>query len=135
MPTLPDELSHLDADVARDLFFEAASHAFNSIMVTTAEETGNGPIVFVNDAFTEMTGYTEEEVLGETPGLLQGPKTDQEELNRLAADLADGKVFQGETVNYKKDDSEFRIEWKVAPVENAKGEVTHYVAIQRDVTA
>jgi hypothetical protein len=43
MPTLPDELSHLDADVARDLFFEAASHAFNSIMVTTAEETGNGP--------------------------------------------------------------------------------------------
>ncbi|PSR02473.1 MAG: PAS sensor domain-containing protein [Bacteroidetes bacterium QS_8_68_28] len=135
MPTLPDELSHLDADVARDLFFEAASHAFNSIMVTTAEETGNGPIIFVNDAFTEMTGYTEEEVLGETPGLMQGPKTDQDELDRLAQDLQDGKVFQGETVNYKKDGSAFRIEWKVAPVENAEGEVTHYVAIQRDVTA
>ena len=104
-------------------------------MVTTADQAGNGEIVFVNDAFTEMTGYPEEEVLGETPGLMQGPKTDEGELERLASDLADGKVFQGETVNYKKDGSEFIIEWKVAPVHAENGEVTHYVAVQRDVTA
>ena len=132
MPTLPDALAHLDADVARDLFYEAARNAFNSIMVTEATDAGNGPIVFVNDAFTDLTGYTEDEVLGETPGLMQGPDTEQDVLDRLREDLEAGKVFQGETVNYKKDGTPFDIEWKVAPVENDAGDVTHYVAIQRE---
>lgn len=136
MPTDPahDHVQQLDAAVARHLFETAASHAFNSVLVTTAEGDGGGPIIFVNDAFTEMTGYTADEVMGETPSLLQGEKTDQAVLKRLRQDMQAGKVFQGEAVNYKKDGSEFVIEWKVAPVQNEAGETTHYVAIQRDVT-
>lgn len=124
-----------DSDVANALFERAAELAFNSVMVTRAEDDGTSPIVFVNDAFTEMTGYTADEVLGETPGFLQGAETDEQVLQRLDAKMQRGEDFHGETVNYKKDGTPFIIEWKVSPVKNAAGEITHYVSVQRDVTA
>jgi len=126
-PDLPDALGHL-------LFKEAADRSFQSITVTrSTEDDGPSEIIYVNDAFTEMTGYEAEDVLGETPGLLQGPKTEQEVLDRLDRKIRNGQVFHGETINYRKDGSEFVIEWKVAPVEQA-GDETYYVAVQRDVT-
>jgi PAS domain S-box-containing protein len=124
-----------DSDVANALFERAAELAFNSVMVTRAEDDDTSPIVFVNDAFTEMTGYTADEVLGETPGFLQGAETDEQVLQRLDAKMKRGEDFHGETVNYKKDGTAFIIEWKVSPVKNAAGEITHYVSVQRDVTA
>ncbi len=130
MPTLdvPDTL-------ARSLFGRAARLAFNSIMVTKAnDDEGASTIMYVNDGFTEMTGYTPDEVIGETPGMLQGPKTERSVLDRLDEKIRNGETFHGETINYRKDGSAFIIEWKVAPIVH-DGEVTHYVSVQRDVTA
>ena len=129
------ETTDIPEEVAPSLFERAADMAFNSIMVTK-ETPGDDAsvIIYVNDGFTEMTGYTAEEVVGETPGMLQGPKTERSELDRLDEKMKRGEPFHGETVNYRKDGSEFIIEWKVAPVIN-DGEVTHYVSVQRDVTA
>lgn len=130
MPTLdlPDTL-------ARSLFERATRLAFNSIMVTEATEDKSGStIIYVNDGFTEMTGYAPEEVIGKTPGMLQGPKTERSELDRLNAKMDAGEPFHGETINYRKDGSEFVIEWKVAPVVN-DSDANHHVAVQRDVTA
>ncbi len=124
-----------DSDIANAFFERAAELAFNSVMVTRAEDDGATPIVFVNDAFTAMTGYTADEVLGETPGFLQGDRTDEQVLRRLDAKLNRGEDFHGETVNYKKDGTPFIIEWKVSPVKNTDGATTHYVSVQRDVTA
>ncbi len=114
------------------LFESLAQISFSSVMVTRAiDESGASEIVYVNDRFTDLTGYSADEVMGKTPGLLQGPKTDREVLNRLEADLAGNRVFHGRTINYRKDGSEFEIEWKVARVIDIDGE-TYYIAVQQE---
>ena len=118
------------------LLGSAVEQARESILITDADLDLPGPrIVFVNPAFTKMTGYTAEEVLGNTPRLLQGPRTDKEVMRRLRQDLEGGNVFSGEAINYRKDGSEFYLEWQVAPIRDAAGKTTHFAAIQRDVTA
>jgi PAS domain S-box-containing protein len=126
-PNLPDALGHA-------LFKKAADQSFDAITVTRAAgDEAPSEIIYVNEAFTAMTGYEAEEVVGETPGMLQGPKTEREVLDRLDRKIQSGETFHGETVNYRKDGSEFIIEWKVVPVEQ-QGEHTYHIAVQRDVT-
>ena len=122
---LPDDLSHL-------LLRKAADHSFHAITITRAAgEEQPGEIIYVNDAFTDLTGYTAEEVVGGTPGVLQGPKTEQAVLDRLGRRLEAGEVFHGKTVNYRKSGAEFMMEWKVVPVDREEGAV-YYVAVQRE---
>lgn len=126
-PDLPEAIGHL-------LFKHASDLAFEAITVTRAtDDHGGSEIIYVNDAFTEMTGYEAGEVIGETPGMLQGPDTDAEVLERLDRKMADGETFHGRTTNYRKDGTPFEIEWKVRPVHDGD-RTTHYVAVQRDVT-
>ncbi|MGE0127018.1 MAG: PAS domain S-box protein [Blastocatellales bacterium] len=113
----------------------AIEQSNESVIITTAQLDRPGPqIVYINPAFTKMTGYAPEDVIGKTPRILQGPKTDPAVLDRLREDCARGRIFFGETVNYRKDGSEFFIEWSVGPVRDERGQVTHFVATQRDVT-
>ena len=106
--------------------------SFNSIVIT---EAGPGyPIIYVNAAFCELTGYGPHEVMGKSPSLLQGPNTDPEVIKRLGQNIADGELFHGQTINYRCDGSEFMMEWKIAPIRNEKEEITHYLAIQREVS-
>jgi PAS domain S-box-containing protein len=115
------------------LFQAVADLTFDSVMVT--EATGdhkNSVIIYVNQAFTDLTGYSENEVLGKTPGLLQGPETEKAVTDRLAEDLKNNRTFHGSTINYRKDGSPFTIEWKVAPVLNG-ADASHYIAVQRAV--
>ncbi len=114
------------------LFEIALTHSFDAMMIT--ENKPEYPIVFVNQAFTRITGYRNEELVGQSPSILQGPKTDPEVIGRLREDLSAGRVFHGIAVNYRKDGSEFMMEWKIAPVSDEKGEISHYLAIQRDVS-
>ena len=118
------------------LLFETIFRQTNdSILVTDAQLEYPGPkILFANPAFTQMTGYPIEEVYGKTPRILQGPKTNKEELKRLKDTLLKGENFSGEAINYKKDGTEFFIEWEVAPIRNEKGDITHFTAVQRDIT-
>ena len=113
------------------LFEVTITHSFDAIMITENKPTY--PIVFVNQSFTDMTGYEKEELVGKSPTLLQGPKTDRDVLDRLRRDITEGKIFHGQAVNYRKDGSEFIMEWKIAPVRNENGEITHYLAIQRSI--
>lgn len=117
------------------LLGSAVEQANESVMITEAELDAPGPrIVFVNPAFTRMTGYTSEQVIGQTPRVLQGPGTDRAVLARLRHELERGEVFEGEAINYRQDGSAFALEWQIAPLRAASGKVTHYLAIQRDVT-
>lgn len=123
------------ADEQLRLLASAVHSAQDSILITTTLLDNPGPkIVFVNPAFTRMTGYTAAEVIGQTPRLLQGPKTDPAVLQRLRENLQQGKVFYGETVNYRKDGSEFYNGWHIEPIRDSRGEISHYLAIQRDIT-
>lgn len=120
--------------MAHNLFKCLADLSFNAITITRASGAGGSEIVYVNDAFTELTGYPANEVIGSTPGMLQGPKTDRAVLDRLDQAIRRGDTFEGRTINYRRDGSEFEIEWKVMPV-TIDGEVTHYLAVQREASA
>jgi PAS domain S-box-containing protein len=123
------------ADESLRLLGSAIEQSKESIVLTDAQLDLPGPkILFVNPAFTEMTGYAAGEVIGKTPRILQGPRTDRAVLERLRKNLARGESFTGETVNYRKDGKEFILEWQIAPIRDAKGTITHFVALQRDIT-
>ena len=104
-------------------------NSWNSVMVTQAAP--KTPIVYVNDAFTKLTGYTPTDVVGKSPAILQGEKTDQAVLDRLRDDLAAGRVFEGAAVNYRKDGSEFLMKWRVIPVPDDQGKPIYYLALQQ----
>jgi|GEM_PF-2712026 PAS domain S-box-containing protein len=117
------------------LLGSAVEQSKESIIITDAELNLPGPkIVFVNGAFTQMTGYAAAEVLGKTPRLFQGPHTDKAVLKRLRKNLENNEMFAGETINYRKDGKEFDLEWQIAPIRNAAGKITHFVGIERDIT-
>lgn len=128
-----------DLQVAEEtirLLLSAVQQSKDSIIITTGKLDPPEPkIVFVNPAFSEMTGYMIEEVLGKTPRLLQGPKTNRALLDDLRQHLSDGIPFHGEAINYHKDGKEFYIEWHITPIRNVNQTITHFVAIQRDITA
>jgi len=126
--------AHRDARRLR-LLESAVHNATDAVIVTTADLDLPGPaIVYVNPSFTRMTGFEAAEVLGRSPRILQGPRTDRATLDRLRRSLKGGEAFSGEIVNYRKDGSEYPIEWHVAPIRNAEGRTTHWVSIQRDIT-
>lgn len=115
------------------LFQAVANLTFDSVMVTEiTDDHKNSVIIYVNQAFTDLTGYLADEVLGKTPGLLQGPETEKAVIDRLSDDLKNHRTFHGSTINYRKDGVPFTIEWKVTPVMDGSA-VTHYVAVQRSV--
>ena len=108
----------------------------DSILITEAEPFDEpGPkILFVNEAFTKMTGYTAEEVIGKTPRVLQGPKSNKEELKKLSNALRNWQSFETTIINYKKNGEEFWVNFSLSPVKNSNGWYTHWIAIERDVT-
>lgn len=133
--TVQDITERKQAEETLQLLSSAVEQSKESIVITDAQPDLPGPcILFVNPAFTQMTGYTSQEVVGKTPRMLQGPRTDKEVMKRLRHNLTHGETFEGDTINYRKDGTEFHMEWQIAPIRNASGEVTHFVAIQRDVT-
>ncbi|UTI66624.1 diguanylate cyclase [Paraconexibacter antarcticus] len=91
-------------------------------------------IVYANDAACEITGYAREELLGRSPGLLQGPATDTELVRRLHEDLAAGRSFNGQTTNYRKDGTPFTMEWSISTLFGPDGDPEFHVAVQRDAT-
>lgn len=131
-------LAIANSEQARDalrLLASAVEQSNDSIIITDANLDRPGPrIVFANSAYTRLTGYTREEALGNSPRILQGPRTDRAVLDRMRKCLEQGEQFQGETVNYHKDGTEFDLEWQVTPVRNPAHAITHFVAIQRDIS-
>lgn len=120
-------------EVMKRLLEASIAESFNGVLIT---ESGPGyPIVYANAAFSEMTGYAPDEIMGRSPAILQGPKTDPVVIERLGRDIVEGKLFHGRAINYRKDGSEFMMEWKIVPIRNAFDDITHYLAIQKDVAA
>jgi PAS domain S-box-containing protein len=108
----------------------------DAILITEAEPIDElGPrILYVNEAFTRMTGYSLEEVLGKTPRILLGPKTSRTELDKVRSALSGWKSVTVEVINYRKDGSEFWSEFSVVPVADKTGLYTHWISVQREIT-
>ncbi|RAI87913.1 PAS domain S-box protein [Algoriphagus yeomjeoni] len=108
----------------------------DAVLITEAEPLDEpGPrIIYVNEAFTKMTGYTAAEVVGKSPRILQGPNSDRVELEKLNKALRNRESCEITTINYKKNGEEFWINFTVSPVADENGRHTHWIAIERDVT-
>lgn len=107
------------------------SRTDNAVVITSR----TGRIEWVNDAFTRITGYRSEEVLGRKPGeFLQGPETDPSIVRTMSEHLQEKRGFIVEVINYHKDGSKYWVSIEVQPILSAGGEVTNFVAIERDIT-
>jgi PAS domain S-box-containing protein len=108
----------------------AMEHSANGIVITDR----NGTIRWVNPAFTALTGYEASEVVGRNPRLLKSGRQGASFYRDLWETVLAGKVWQGEVVNRRKDGSLYTEEMTVTPVQNGRGELTHFIAIKQDVT-
>jgi len=96
---------------------------------------GDGPqIVYVNPAFTALTGYTADEVIGKSPHLLQGPDTDPATRSEIRKALVQRTPIHTEILNYSKSGQPYWVDLKILPLEDAEGNITHFAAISKDLT-
>lgn len=91
-------------------------------------------IEYVNEAFVKSSGYSREEVIGQTPRFLKSGKTPPETYEAMWQALTRGEIWKGEFINRCKDGREVNEYAIIAPIKQADGSVTHYVAIKEDVT-
>lgn len=113
----------------------ALDRIVEAVLITDARLDPPGPrIVYANAAFQAITGYGLDELTEATPRILQGPGTDRGELDRLRRALEAGEEATGELVNYRRDGGEILLDWRIGPVRDSRGRVTHFLGVMRDVT-
>ncbi|MFZ1397288.1 MAG: GAF domain-containing protein, partial [Candidatus Promineifilaceae bacterium] len=116
----------LDNEIYRALAEQTADH----ILVTDPD----GLILYVNPAFTTVTGYTAEEVIGQNPRILKSGMHDKAFYKKLWDIVLSGQVFRGMSVNKKKDGTLYYEEKTITPVTDAAGKITHLISTGKDVT-
>lgn len=118
------------------LLNNAVSRLNDIVQITEAAPLDDpGPkIVFVNDAFERKTGYTRSETIGKSPRILQGPGTQRAELARIREALEQERPVRSQLLNYTKAGEEIWLELEIVPVSNEHGEITHFIAVERDIS-
>jgi PAS domain S-box-containing protein len=117
------------------LFESVFAYSNDGVMITDSNFGEGGPkIVMVNEAICKMTGYRKEELVGNTPRILQGEGTSREELDRLRDLAMKGQTYKGRILNYTKDGDEYWLSLSVFPIPDEDGNIVNYAAIERDVT-
>lgn len=112
------------------LYLNVIEQAPMSILITDKDRR----IEYINPYFTEVTGYSKEEILGKTPSLLKTDRTSRETYNQLNDMLETRGRWHGEFVNRKKNGEEYTEAVLVSSIKNENGEVTHYVGIKEDIS-
>ena len=122
--------------LALDLANRIIEHSNDAILISLAEPIDQpGPrVIYANQTFSKQTGYSQEDIIGNNPRILQGPDTDLATLARIRKGLAAWQPVREEVLNYKKNGETFWQELNIFPVPNEAGQFTHWVSIQRDIT-
>jgi len=112
-------------------FFRAVEQSPSTVMITDLE----GNIEYVNPKFTELTGYTLDEVRGRNPRFLKSGHTPPEEYARMWQTISQGGEWRGELYNVKKNGEHYWESALMAPIKDASGQITHYISLKEDITA
>jgi PAS domain S-box-containing protein len=108
----------------------------DSILITEAnsEDRKIPRIVYVNPAFSQMSGYESNEIIGKSTNIFKGPKSDSEELKKLLRAIKNEEECVIETITYTKSKEEYWVRFAMIPIFNNEGIITHWISIQRDIT-
>ena len=131
------DITELDDSRKQLKLLETCVSRLNDIVMITEAGPASEPwsrIVFVNDAFARRSGYRPDEVLGKTPHLLEGPKTQAAELKRIHTFMKKFSPVRAELINYAKSGEDYWVELDIVPVIDKNGICTHWVTVARDVT-
>lgn len=112
------------------LLATAVDQADESIVITDSDAT----VQYVNPAFERVTGYSRAEIVGKNPRILKSGKQDRVFYEEMWNRLTKGEVWYGQMVNKRKDGSEFQEEASISPIKDARGRITNYVGVKRDIT-
>lgn len=130
---LQDVSARVHADARRHLLERAIQSTGNGVVIADARQP-DMPVIFINRAFERITGYSGQEVLGRNCRFLHGNEDNEAERAGIRHALANHQEFSTLLRNVRKDGTLFWNQLYIAPVRDARGEVTHYIGIQSDVT-
>lgn len=108
----------------------------DSILITEANSASHRipKIVYVNPAFSQMSGYQSNEIIGKSPNIFKGPKSDSDELKKLLKAIKNEEECLIETISYTKQKEEYWVRFSMIPIFNNEGIISHWISIQRDIT-
>ncbi|WP_435098686.1 PAS domain S-box protein [Halorubrum sp. N11] len=112
------------------LFRKAVENAGHAAFITDRE----GTIEYVNPVFEDRTGYTRAEAVGRTPDILNSGKQDDEFYDRMWRTILAGKQWKARLINRRKNGELYHVDQMISPITNDVGDITHFVAIESDVT-
>ncbi len=119
--------------ISQDLLVKALNESRDGITIADARRKDT-PLIYVNEGFEKLTGYTSEEVIGKNYQVLFGADTGQPEIASLRAAIAKGQGCVVTLRNYRKDGTMFWSQLSISPVHNAQGALTHFIGIQKDAS-
>ena len=130
------DITNLKLEEQRLKLFESIITKTSDIVLIAEHPIDNADaiIIHANEAFTLITGYAKEEIIGKSQRLMYGDKTDYREIKCLYNMLERGESGEIEVIYYKKNGEEFWVNINMVPVLNAEGMFTHWIAIERDIT-
>ncbi|MBX9877402.1 MAG: PAS domain S-box protein [Candidatus Obscuribacterales bacterium] len=124
---------HFDDSRQLTLMFQAVEAARNGVVITDPNRADN-PIIYTNPAFTEITGYQAEEILGRNCRFLQADDRNQPALNEIRLALEQARPVSAVLRNYRKDGKRFFNELTISPVRDSENRLVAFVGIQHDIT-
>ena len=135
---LNQDVARISAELARAHLgsdpFAVAVRTTRMPMIVTDPRQHDNPVVFTNEAFCRLTGYSREEIVGRNCRFLQGRQTDPATISRIRQAVRDKAVLEIDIRNHRKSGEPFWNRLMMAPVRDAAGEVAYFVASQVDVT-
>jgi PAS domain S-box-containing protein len=133
---LSEERVQVPAFDADELLKVAVAHQRDAVLITEAERVdGRGRrIVFINPAFTALTGFSQEDALGRTPDLTIGPDSDRQAIRNIQHGIEGKTPVRQEILKYRKDGSTFWAELDISPVIEPGGRCRYFVCVMRDIS-
>jgi PAS domain S-box-containing protein len=119
------------AQQERKKLSQAVEQSPASVVITDRD----GTIEYVNSAFCEVTGYTAQEAIGQNPRILKSGQLSESFYRNLWETILSGRTWRGDFVNKKKSGEDYWEHASISPINNALGEITHFLAVKQDITA